>query len=385
MNGESVIRTDDSAAGAMSVSVDRIRMVYRGRAVLSVEHLNIPQGGTYALLGASGAGKSTLLRLIGLVEQATAGTISYDGRPVHIGSLAARRRVAAVLQKPYLLRGTIGANVAYGLRMRGIGSAECKARVSEALERVGLAGWEARSALTLSGGEAQRVALARAIVLQPDLLLLDEPLSYLDPLLKRDLSREFAEILSSQHVTALYVTHDKDEAAAVADRIGVMRDGSLVAEGDTRSILALPADDWLAAFLGTERALEGRVVDSDGENTVVQCDKVRLSAKESLPIGTRVRVGVRPEDVLIVEPGARLVGLTGVNHLPAIVVAIAEAGVSLRVVVETGGLRFSSMVSWSSAESLDLAPGKSVALLFKSAAVQLEALAEQADTRSAPK
>ncbi len=108
---------------------------------------------------------------------------------------------------------------------------ERRERVAEGLARVGLTGWEKRSALTLSGGEAQRVALARALVLKPSLLLLDEPLSYLDPLLKRELTAEFSRILSSEQVTAIYVTHDQDEAAAVAGLMCVMRDGRIVAEG----------------------------------------------------------------------------------------------------------------------------------------------------------
>ena len=122
-----------------------------------------------------------------------------------------------------LLRGTVADNVAYGLRLRGTPSAERARRVAAGLERVGLAGWQDHSALTLSGGEAQRVALARALVLEPRFLLLDEPLSYMDPLLKRSLSVEFAQILANERVTALYVTHDQDEAAVVADRIGIMR------------------------------------------------------------------------------------------------------------------------------------------------------------------
>ena len=164
--------------------------------------------------------------MLGLLEKPTAGQRrSSTGAPVDRGDLAARRTIAAVFQKPYLLRGTVRDNVGYGLRLRGVPRAERVRRVAEALERVGLGGWEERSALTLSGGEAQRVALARALVLKPRLLLLDEPLSYLDPLLKRAAEpRVRARSSPTRHVTALYVTHDQDEAAVVADRIGVMRE-----------------------------------------------------------------------------------------------------------------------------------------------------------------
>ena len=248
-----------------TVRGEELRVVYRGKTVLDVDSIALPAGQTFVLLGASGAGKSTLLRILGLLEKPTAGRVFFDGRPANRGDLGTRRTISAVFQKPYLLRGTIADNVGYGLRLRGVPAAERIRRAADALERVGLAGWESRSALTLSGGEAQRVALARALVLKPRLLLLDEPLSYLDPMLKRQLSLEFARILADEAVTTLYVTHDQDEAAVVADRIGVMREGRMVAEGDPETVLALPSDPWVAAFLrhgdtdrGHDRVRRGR-------------------------------------------------------------------------------------------------------------------------------
>ena len=194
------------------------------------------------------------------------------------------------------------------------------------LERVGLAGWQDRSALTLSGGEAQRVALARALVLEPSFLLLDEPLSYMDPLLKRSLSREFAGILAGEHVTSLYVTHDQDEAAVVADRIGVMRDGRIVAEGDTDTVLGLPADEWLAAFVGMEPSLRGRVVSMRDGLTEVDCGGSTIFSTVALPLGTKVHVAVRPEDVTLYEAGAVLPLSSARNHLEVTVVRCPPAG-----------------------------------------------------------
>lgn len=360
---------------AATVRGEGLQVTYRKRTVLEVDQITVPAGKTYALLGASGAGKSTLLRVLGLLERPTAGQVLYDGQPVNRTNLAARRRIAAVFQKPYLLRGTVGYNVGYGLRLRNTPKAEREHRIAEALERVGLAGWQDRSALTLSGGEAQRVALARGIVLRPNLLLLDEPLSYMDPLLKRSLTQEFAEILAGEHMTSLYVTHDQDEAAIVADRIGVMREGRIIAEGDPETVLALPPDPWVASFLGTELPVEGTVTGVAGDTLAIDCGGVEVRAVGALPMGARVQVGVRPEDVLLFEAGTDIPDTPDRNRIEGVVSCFSQAGVTVRVVVKAGEARFSSTVSRASASSLELKDGAPVTLLFKTSAVRVEPMA----------
>jgi molybdopterin-binding protein len=349
-----------------------IKVVYRHRTVVDVPAVEVPAGKTYALLGASGAGKSTLLRVLGLLERPAEGRVFIDDVLASGKDLATRRTVAAVFQKPYLLRATVGANVAYGLRLRRVPKAEREQRASDALVRVGLAGWEDRSALTLSGGEAQRVALARAIVLRPRILLLDEPLSYMDPLLKRSLTLEFAEILQSEHVTALYVTHDQDEAAVVADVIGIMRDGRIVSQGDPQTVLALPSTDWLASFLGMEPPLEG-VVDAVEDGLArISVGALTLYAVPTEKPGTPVLIGIRPEDVLLFEPGVDLPKTSARNRIEGTVAEIAPRGATARVVVDAGGRRIAVSVSASSATDLRLEPGSPVTLLFKATAVRVQ-------------
>jgi molybdopterin-binding protein len=349
-----------------------IKVVYRRRTVVDVPAIELPAGATYALLGASGAGKSTLLRVLGLLERPSEGRVFIDDVLASGKDLATRRTIAAVFQKPYLLRATVGANVAYGLKLRRVPKAEREQRTSEALVRVGLAGWEDRSALTLSGGEAQRVALARAIVLRPRILLLDEPLSYMDPLLKRSLTLEFAEILQSEHVTALYVTHDQDEAAVVADVIGIMREGRIVAQGDPQTVLALPSTDWLASFLGMEPPLEG-VVDAIEDGLArISVGGLTLYAVPTEKPGTPVLVGIRPEDVLLFEPGVELPKTSARNRIEGTVAEIAPRGATARAVVDAGGRRIAVSVSTTSAIDLRLAPGSPVTLLFKATAVRVQ-------------
>lgn len=357
--------------GRAHVRGESIQVRYRNRTVVDVDAISLPAGKTFALLGASGAGKSTLLRVLGLLERPSSGRVFFDGTPARRSSLATRRTIAAVFQKPYLLRGTVGDNVAYGLRLRRVSRSERKARLAEALDRVGLHGWQDRSALTLSGGEAQRVALARALVLQPTLLLLDEPLSYMDPLLKRQLSLEFAQILADEGTTALYVTHDQDEAAVVADRVAVMRDGRIVAEGDAESVLAAPTDEWVAAFFNTETALPGTVATSDGGIVTVDCAGAVISAASDLPAGASVLLGVRPEDVLLFERGVQLPDTAARNHVEGVVAEVVPIGIMARVVVDVSGCRLSALVSRSSVRSLQLEPGVPVTAVFDAAAVHV--------------
>jgi tungstate transport system ATP-binding protein len=361
------------AKAAPAVRAENVRVTYRGRTVVDVPAVELASGETYALLGASGAGKSTLLRVLGLLERPSRGRVLFDGSPVAAGDLTARRRIAAVFQKPYLLRGTVADNVAYGLRLRGMKASERTVRVAEVLRRVGLAGWQDRSALTLSGGEAQRVALARALVLEPSFLLLDEPLSYMDPLLKRALTVEFAAILAGEHVTSLYVTHDQDEAAVVADRIGIMREGCIVTEGDADTVLGLPADEWQAAFVGMEPSLRGRVVSCGDGLCEVDCGGVTVFSTDQLPVGTSVLVAVRPEDVTLYGAGAVLPVGSARNHLDVTVSGVRPQGGSVHVTLERAGARFASAVSRAAATELGLKTGQHAVAVFKATAVRMRA------------
>ena len=362
------------APDAILVEGHGISVVYRGRTVLDVPSMQLAAGETYVLLGASGAGKSTLLRILGLLERPTAGQVHYDGHVVARTDTIARRRIAAVFQKPYLLRGTVADNVGYGLRLRNVRGEERRMRIAAALRTVGLDRWEDRSALLLSGGEAQRVALARALVLRPNLLLLDEPLSYLDPLLKRELAREFADILDSEHLTTLYVTHDQDEARVVADRIGIMRDGRILTQGATEDVLTLTDDEWVASFLGIETALEGTAAESSEGVTTIHAGDLAVDVAARLEPGARVRIGVRPEDVVVDDPTACSRGDTPRNLFEGAVVGVTVSGVWRHVRINAQGHAFAALVSPSLAKSLGLAPGAAVSFSFRPDAVRVQVL-----------
>ena len=359
--------------GTPSITGEELVVRYRKKTVLEVARFELCDGETHAILGPSGSGKSTLLRILGLLESPAEGRVLLDGREVKAGDRQARMMMAAVFQNPYLFKGTVAENVAYGLKLRRVPVAERDDRVAAALERVGLGGTQKHGALQLSGGEAQRVALARALVLEPRILLLDEPLSYLDPLIKRRLVADFSEILSGDGVTALYVTHDQDEAMVVADRVSIIREGRIVRSGSVDEVMGLPTDEWIADFIGMDTALAGTVVSTSEGIATIEIGGARVYGATSLPAGTDVLVGIRPEDVTLFEASAELPASSARNQIVMRVDAIELRGSTNRVSLASDGLRLAASVSRAAVRELDLEPGTEVLALFKATAVRVEA------------
>jgi tungstate transport system ATP-binding protein len=230
-----------------------VRQRYNGREVLQIEALDIRRGEVLALVGPSGAGKSTLLRLLNFLEPPSQGTITFRDERFGQGSdmpLALRRRVTTVFQRPHLLNRSVAANVQYGLRLRGDGNS--RGRVAATLEQVGLAGIAQQRARTLSGGEAQRVALARALVIEPDVLLLDEPTANLDPYNVGLIEQIITQANRESGTTIVLVTHNVFQARRLADRVALMLDGRIIEIGRVESFFDDPRDPRTAAFIGGE-------------------------------------------------------------------------------------------------------------------------------------
>jgi iron(III) transport system ATP-binding protein len=275
---------------------------------MAVDHvdLEVAEGELIALLGPSGCGKTTTLRCIAGFEDPTAGTIELAGR--RIDTQPPNRRNATMVFQGYALfpHLSVFENVAYGLRVRRIGGQPLRSRVADALALVGLTGLGERMPQQLSGGQQQRVALARALVLEPKLLLFDEPLSNLDAKLREQMRLEIRNLQQRVGITSVYVTHDQAEAMTLADRIAVMNEGRIAQLGSPREIYDEPADRFVAGFVGHANFVDGTVRAKDGERVVVEVlgavRPVSAAAGRYEP-GDPVDVMVRPEEVRVGDGG----------------------------------------------------------------------------------
>jgi iron(III) transport system ATP-binding protein len=290
-----------------SVGLDHISKSFGSTLALDDIDLKIGAGELFFLLGPSGCGKSTLLRLIAGLHSPTSGRILFNDRDVT--ALGTDKRNAVMCFQSYALwpHMTVEQNVSFGLEVRGIESASRDQRIKEVLQLVQMDTYADRRPNQLSGGQQQRVALARALAVNPDCLLLDEPLSNLDAKLRNEMRSEIRRICKTAGSTTIYVTHDQKEALSIADRIAVLKGGKLVQVGTPAQLYHEPRTAFVADFIGHTNLLDGTIVGrSDGE-LQVQTSAGRFTASRAAsaaPLPDKVRVSIRPEQMRIPRPGA---------------------------------------------------------------------------------
>jgi len=301
--------------------------------------LEIRPGEFLTLLGPSGCGKTTTLRLLAGFEEPTSGEIWLAGRPVQ-GLPAYKRPVNTVFQHYALFpHMTVFDNVAFGLRMKRVPPAEIRRRVAEALELVRLGDLGGRRPHELSGGQQQRVALARALVMEPKVLLLDEPLGALDLQLRRAMQVELRQLQRKLGATFLYVTHDQEEALAMSDRIAVMRDGRVEQVGTPEEVYLRPATRFVAQFLGEANLLEGEGM-ATGH---LRWGDYHLQVNRHLQPG-RTTVALRPEQVQVRWPGSTAPPAPAENRVHGIVAERLFVGTGTRLMVEVAGRRLAALL-----------------------------------------
>jgi ABC-type Fe3+/spermidine/putrescine transport system ATPase subunit len=316
---------------------------YDGKTLaLAGVDLAVPAGEIVALLGPSGCGKTTLLRIVAGLEQPDQGRVLLEGADL-LGLPVHRRNFGLMFQEFALFpHRTVFENVAFGLRMAAgdqrPSAAQINRRVAEMLELVNLAGYGDRSIFALSGGERQRVALARSLAPNPRLLMLDEPLGSLDRALREELMSELRVILKGVGVTALYVTHDQQEALAVADRIVVMNRGRIEQVGAPPQVYAQPANEFVARFLGFQNLLPAVVDWARSELITTPLGQFLLA--EDAPKGPDNRpllLLIRPQAALRIEPHQDDLPGDGVNRLYGVVQSVSFRGDYQRIAVEVSG------------------------------------------------
>ncbi len=299
--------------------------------------LTINAGDLFFLLGPSGCGKTTLLRMLAGFIEPTEGSITFNGRDVT--RLAPAKRNTGMVFQSYALwpHMTVEQNVAFGLSVRKVAKDEKTRRVNEALAMVRMAEYAKRRPNQLSGGQQQRVSLARALVVRPEVLLLDEPLSNLDAKLRLEMRSEIRRICKETGITTVYVTHDQKEALSMADQVAVMNMGIVAQVGGPREVYERPRSKFVADFLGETNFIEGEIASGSSAAASVRTPGAELSSAAvmfEVKPGTRAVCSIRPEAMRIVEAGS-----TAPNTLRGTIADSIYLGEMAQHAVDVGGSR----------------------------------------------
>lgn len=294
----------------VEVRLENIVKTFGETVALKGISLHIKHGELFTLLGPSGCGKSTTLRIIAGLDLPDSGKIWFDKDEVTY--LSSSERGAVLVFQNYALwpHMSVFDNVAYGLKIKKLPKDEIEKKVKWALELVKLTGFEDRYPTQLSGGQQQRVAIARALVVEPKLLLLDEPLSNLDAKLRLEMRSEIRRIQRELGITVIYVTHDQEEAMAISDRIAVMNVGTVEQVGTPKDIYENPRTEFVASFMGKTNVIPARVVERDGDRVVVEFEHFRLDGLTYTEKSDNVVIVIRPERISL-KPVENSISLTG--------------------------------------------------------------------------
>jgi tungstate transport system ATP-binding protein len=340
-----------------------------GSTILSVPSLQIKEGEILSLIGPNGAGKTTLLQTLSYLLKPFQGEIFFRGKKVttNHSMLEYRRKLAMVFQEPLLFDATVFHNVASGLKIRGMRRNEIRDRVIEQLSRFGINHLSDRSAKTLSGGEAQRTSLARAFALQPEILLLDEPFSSLDPPTRDSLLEDLEHILQQTQTTAIFATHDRLEALRLSNRMAMMNEGRILQIGSPAEVMNHPVNEMVASFVGVETILTGKVIKKDGGTFFTSVGGQEIEVVGDVHLGEAVVLCIRPENVTL-STHLSQEGTSARNVFLGRIVRIISLGLYQKIELNCG-FPLVAYVTNHSLEELSLVGGKEVRASFKATAV----------------
>lgn len=351
------------------LKVHDLQVRFDNTLVLDIPDLSLNRGEVFVILGPNGAGKSTLLMAAAGILKPSRGTICFSNTN-DLSNLEYRRRVSTIFQSPLLLSESVESNIACGLRFRGLKKAEIRDRVNNWMDLLHIVHLADRKATTLSGGEAQRVSLARAFCLQTDLILMDEPFSALDSPTRQELLNDLRDILAKTGQTCIYVTHEHEEALAIADRVAIMFNGEIHQIDRTKTVFSQPATPQVAAFMGVENIIPGNVVNRRDELLQIKVDHTFLEAAGDITAGTQVYICIRPEDITLFPIDKPAILSTARNHLKCKISSIVNQGPFIRVILDAG-FPLTALITRLSKEELELEPGKEVMAGFKVTAIHI--------------
>jgi len=343
---------------------------YGNQDTLKKVNLKVDKGEVFALIGPTGAGKTTLLRLIDLLETPTSGRIYFDGIDVTESRkprFEARRRMAFVLQKPVVFNMSVYDNIAYGLRWRRKKKDDIREKADHILEVVGLSAYKNRNARTLSGGEAQRVAIARAAVIEPEVLLLDEPTANLDPTSTSRIEELISQIIRQYNTTIVMSTHDMSQGQRLADRIAVLINGEVLQIGASSEAFISPRNREVAEFVGVENIWDGVITSNDEGAVSIDIDGKVIEAISDYPVGEKVYVCVRPENITL---ALTIASSSARNSFTGEITQAVSHGPLTRIEVNCG-FPLTALVTKRSADELNLEGGNKVYATFKATGVHI--------------
>jgi tungstate transport system ATP-binding protein len=353
------------------IKMENIVVRRGGAKILYIAEFDVRRERILALIGPNGAGKSTVLLTMAGLLPPQQGNIIFQGLPVKTRSdlAALRRSTAVVFQEPLLLNSSVSKNIALGLKFRRFSNPEIKERAQEALDYFGINHLAARSAKTLSGGEAKRVSLARAFALKPQLILLDEPFNSLDPPASAAIIDDLQRILEETKITAVMALHNREETLRLAHDVAFIDCGNIVQSGSTAEVFNRPANEFVAGFVGTESILEGIVKTGSSEGVVMIAINGRIiEAVGRFSAGQKVYCCLRPENVTVSN---EIQGkISARNVFAARVDKMIRQGFLYKLMLDCG-FPLVAYVTQPSCEELGLKEGAKVVASFKATAVHL--------------
>jgi tungstate transport system ATP-binding protein len=363
---------NQNVSSQATISAQDISVLYANQKTLEVPSIQVLPREVLVIIGPNGSGKTTLVLCLALLMKATTGIISYQGETVRDRRqmLQIRRQLAVVFQESLLFNDSVWNNVTMGLKFRGVKKEQVKVRSQHWLERFGVAHLAKRQAKTLSGGEAKRVSLARAFALEPEVLFLDEPFEGLDSPTRKSLTSDFESVLRETKVSAVMVTHDRNEALILANRVAVIIGGKIRQIGTKDEVFNYPIDEEVAEFVEAGNIMQGNIIEQNNGMAIVSIGKQKIEVVSPLSVGTGVTACLRFEDVTLSIPAIKEASSSARNRFKGVITRVLPLAAQVRITLDCG-FTLIALITKRSWEDMGLDIGQEVNATFKASSIHL--------------